>query len=352
MSAELLEDLRTTTRQALSAGGGDVVDELDLAGLLIESDQGGLGLGDREMALVSTELGRALSPSSFLPTAVLAATLVTHAETEPAAGILTALAAGRMRCAVAVADVEAPWVSSQQPPVTAVSTADGGWRLSGSIWGISTPQMAPQPDTILTVGAIGTEAALFAAAADDVEVAPADELDPARGLIRVALAQAPARLLAESRTAAGAIAETYRRGLLAVAAEQLGVARACLEQAVEYAKNRSQFGAPIGSFQAIKHRCAEVLLDVELADAVIDQAVQTGASVDAELAFIVATRAALSAAESCIHIHGGIGFTWEHWAHRYLRRARVNATLLGPATVHRDAIAASAGLGTAEGVSN
>jgi alkylation response protein AidB-like acyl-CoA dehydrogenase len=348
VSAELLEDLRATTRRALSVGGGDVVDELDLAGLLIESDRGGLGLGDREMAVVSTELGHALSPSSFLAIAVLTATLLTHAESDTAADLLTALVAGRIRCAVAIADADAPWVSSR-PPVTAASTADGGWLLDGTVWGISTPS---RPDTILTVAGTDAGPALFAVAADVVEVAPADELDPARGLIRVALAQAPARLLAESRTAAGAIAETYRRGLLAVAAEQLGVARACLEQAVEYAKTRSQFGAPIGSFQAVKHRCAEVLLEAELADAVIDQAVQTAASVDAELAFIVATRAALSAAESCIHIHGGIGFTWEHRAHRYLRRARVNAALLGPVTVHRDAIAASVGLSTAEGVSN
>ena len=345
MSAELLEDLRATTRRALDAGGGDVVDELDLAGLLIEPDRGGLGLGEREMALVSTELGRALTPSSFLPTAVLAATLLAHAETDTAADLLTALAVGQIRCAVAIADVEAPWAPAQ-PPVAAASTADGGWRLSGNICGISTPS---QPDTILTVAAVGADAALFAVAGEDVTVTPADELDPARGLIWVALTDVPARLLSESRSAAGAIAEAYRRGLVAVAAEQLGVARACLAQVVEYAKTRSQFGAPIGSFQAIKHRCAEVLLDVELADAVIDQAVQTGASVDAELAFVVATRAAISAAESCIHIHGGIGFTWEHRAHWYLRRARVNATLLGPATVHRAAIAASAGLSAAEG---
>jgi alkylation response protein AidB-like acyl-CoA dehydrogenase len=118
---------------------------------------------------------------------------------------------------------------------------------------------------------------------------------------------------------------------------------------VDYAKTRTQFGAPIGSFQAIKHRCAEVLLDTELADATVQQAVDTGALADAELAFIVATRAAVSAAESCIHVHGGIGFTWEHSAHWYLRRARVNATLLGSPGLHRSAIAESAGLATSQG---
>ncbi len=345
MSPELLEDLRTITRRALSAGSADVVDELDLAGLLVGSDLGGLGLGDREMALVGTELGRALSPSSFLSTAVLAATLLLQADSDAATEVLAGLVAGDVRCAVAVADAEAMWASSTAP-VVAIAT-DGGWLLNGTIWGISTPA---QPDTVLTVAVVDGDAALFAVAADDARITPADQLDPARGLIEVTLSEAPGRLLSGGDAAAKALAEGYRRGLLAIGAEQLGVARACLETAVEYAKTRSQFGSPIGSFQAIKHRCAEVLLDVELADAVIDQAVQTGARVDAELAFVKATRAALSAAESCIHIHGGIGFTWEHSAHWYFRRARVNATLMGPSAVHRDAIAASAGLTTAEGV--
>ncbi|MGO9151873.1 acyl-CoA dehydrogenase family protein [Mycobacterium sp.] len=339
MSAELLEDLRATTRRALSANGGDVVDELDLAALLVDSGLGGLGLGDREMTLVSTELGRALSPSSFLPTAVLAATLLIHTDRDAAAGLLAGLTAGHIRCAVAVTEADAAWVASTSPVVATVT--DGDWRLSGTVWGISTPS---PPDTVLTAASTDAGLALFALAANDVQVVPADQLDAARGLITVVLSDTPARLLSGVDAAAKALAEAYRRGLLAVAAEQLGVARTCLETTVEYAKTRNQFGSPIGSFQAIKHRCAEVLLDVELADAALDQAVGSGASVDAELAFVVACRAALKAAESCIHIHGGIGFTWEHLAHRYLRRARVNATLMGPSAVHRDAIAASAGL--------
>jgi alkylation response protein AidB-like acyl-CoA dehydrogenase len=340
MSAELLEDLRTTTRQALSAGAGDVVDELDLAGLLVDSDRGGLGMGDREVVLVAEELGRALSPSVFLPTVVLASTMLARAGTEAADKLLAAVATGEIRCAVAVGYTEA----SQKPippGVVATPTSGGGWLLNGSVWGLSPPA---QPYALLTDAATDDGAAIFAVDVEQAEVTVADQLDSPRGLIEVALSQTPGRLLSGRDQATGAIAEAYRRGLLAVGAEQLGVARTCLTTAVEYAKTRTQFGAPIGSFQAIKHRCAELLLDVELADAVVDQAVQSGISVDAELAFVVATRAALSAAESCIHIHGGIGFTWEHSAHRYLRRARVNATLMGPSAVHRDAVAASAGL--------
>lgn len=113
---------------------------------------------------------------------------------------------------------------------------------------------------------------------------------------------------------------------------------------VDYAKTRTQFGAPIGSFQAIKHRLADTLLDVEMAAGVLEQAVSSCSVDDAELAFVVGTRAATSAAESGIHIHGGTGFTWEHSAHWYLRRALVNASLLGSAAAHREAIAASAGI--------
>ncbi len=352
MSAELLADLRRTTRQALRAGGGDVVFELDLAGLLVGSGRGGLGLGDREMALVATELGRALAPSSFLPVSVLAVTLLTRADSLASAEMLAGLLAGGTRCVVAVAGADASWPVSPggpSPAVVATVDADGGWLLGGTAWGLSTPS---RPDTVLTVAAIDDGVGLFAVTADRVEITPADGLDPARGLIRVTLSRAPARLLAGRDAAAEAIATTYRRGLVAVGAEQVGVARACLELAVEYAKTRSQFGSPIGSFQAVKHRCAEVLLAVEMADAVLDQALRSEAPVDAELAFIVATRAALCAAETCIHIHGGIGFTWEHPAHRYLRRARVNATLLGPSTAHRDAIAVSAGLTAADGSGN
>lgn len=339
MSAELLGDLRATTRRALGATGGDIVDELDLAALLVASGLGGLGLGDREMTLVSTELGRALSPSSFLPTAVLAATLLSRADGDAAAGLLAGLTAGDIRCAVAVAEADGAWVTSTSPVVA--TATDGRWLLSGTVWGITTPS---PPDSVLTAASTDAGLALFALAANDVRIVPADQLDAGRGLITVVLAGAPARPLSGRAAAVAALAEAYRRGLLAVAAEQLGVARTGLETTVEYAQTRNQFGAPIGSFQAVKHRCAEVLLDVELADAALDQAVASAASADAELAFMVACRAALTAAESCIHIHGGIGFTWENAAHRYLRRARVNATLMGPSAVHRDAIATSAGL--------
>lgn len=339
MSSELLEDLRATTRQALSSGSAeDVVNQLDLMGLLIDENHGGLGLGDREMVLVGEELGRSRSPSSFLPTVVLAATLLTHGDADATSGLLSSLP--QTRYAVAVAGPDGSWFSAPSA-VTAARSSGGDWLLSGTAWGLTTPAT---PERLLTAAGTGDGAALFVAELDQVALRPADELDPLRGLVEVVLDRTSARLVASAGVAPDALRAAHRRALLAAGAEQLGVARACLEMTVEYAKTRNQFGAPIGSFQAIKHRCAEMLLDVELADAVLQQAAEHGVPDDAELAFILTTRAAVAAAESCIHIHGGIGFTWEHSAHWYLRRARVNATLLGSPGLHRNAIAKSVGL--------
>jgi alkylation response protein AidB-like acyl-CoA dehydrogenase len=343
VSSDLLEELRTTTRQALTAGGGDVVDQLDLVGLLLDGDVGGLGMGEREMVLVGEEIGRRTAPSSFLPTVVLAATLLAEgsAGAEELAKTLP-----HSLYAVALADADGVW-ASDSPTVRASETDQSGWVLDGTAWGLTTPA-APPGTPMLTAASTRQGVALFVIDGEAIRLAAAEEFDSSRGLIEVAFDGAPARLVTAAPAAADAIRVAYRRALLAVGAEQLGIARAGLEMTVEYAKTRTQFGAPIGSFQAIKHRCAEVLLDVELADAMIQQAVDTGTLADAELAFIVATRAAISAAESCIHVHGGIGFTWEHSAHWFLRRARVNATLLGPPGLHRSAISKSAGLTSTE----
>lgn len=338
MSADLLDDLRRATRQALSIGGGyDVVDHLELAGLLLAAEHGGLGMTVREMILVGEELGRSTAASSFLPTVVLATTLLTEAGATELLASVT-----QKRYAVALSGLSAASTTA----VTATKSAQGQYVLRGSAWALTTPGSA---DALLVAAAIDGATALLSADIADLTVTPADEFDPRRGLVDIVLDNTPGRLVAEADIATVALQATYRRALLAVGAEQLGVARACLEMSVEHAKNRTQFGAPIGSFQAIKHRCAETLLDVELAAAVLQRAVgcdtpgQEGLD-EAELAFVVGARAAISAAESCIHIHGGTGFTWEHSAHWYLRRARVNATLLGPAGAHREAIAASAGI--------
>ncbi|OBK88448.1 acyl-CoA dehydrogenase family protein [Mycolicibacter sinensis] len=336
MSSDRLDDLRCAVRQAISSGSGhDVVDQLDVGGLLLDVAHGGLGMTEREMVMVGEELGRNPVASSFLPVVVLAATLLIEA------GAVDLLAsAAEKRHAVALTGL----VEASTDAVTAAKSGAGRYLLRGSAWALTTP--VPAEELLIAVP-IGETVGLLMVDIADVRATPANELDPQRGLLCVDLDRAPARLVADNATAA--VRTGYRRALLAVAAEQLGVARACLEMSVDYAKTRTQFGAPIGSFQAIKHRLAETLLDVEMAAGVLEQAVSSRSFDDAELAFVVGTRAATSAAQAGIHIHGGTGFTWEHSAHWYLRRARVNATLLGSAGAHREAIAASAGITSSKG---
>jgi alkylation response protein AidB-like acyl-CoA dehydrogenase len=348
MATEFLDELRATTRAALSRGGDrDVVNELGLAGLLVDADLNGLGLGDREAVLVSEELGRALSPSSFVPSAVLAVTLLAQADTKDAASVRSAVCDGQNCCAVALSGDGGRW-HPESTQIVADTDDTGTWQLSGAALGIASPDVAAVSVVIVTARTPeGSQ--LFAVQAGDAEFVAADALDPSRGFTSVRLNDAPALRLAGSEATLRAVSGAYRRGLLTISAEQVGIARASLDSAVEYAKTRRQFGAVIGSFQAIKHRCADVLLEVECADALLTDAVERGATADAELAFVVATHAAIAAAEACIHIHGGIGFTWEHPAHRYLRRARVNAALMGPSEIHRDAIAESIGLAAESG---
>ncbi|MCX2930612.1 acyl-CoA/acyl-ACP dehydrogenase [Mycobacterium sp. CVI_P3] len=337
MSSDLLEDLRKATRRAIESGTRDVVDELDLAAMLVDPNHGGLGMGDREIALVAGELGAAVSPSAFLPTAVLAPTLLAFVDNN-ASALLVSLPDTRYAVALdGLNGARADHVES----VSASRSADGGWRLSGTATGLTASAHA---DAVLVLANGQDGVALHRLEGAAGTLTPAEELDSGRGLVEIALDEAPSTMLAGPAMAVPAAEAAYRRALIALSAEQVGIARSCLHTTVEYAKTRTQFGAPIGSFQAVKHRCTDVLLDTELAESVVHQAIESEARPDAELAFVLGTRAAVLAAETCIHVHGGIGFTWEHSAHRYLRRARVNATLLGPPGLHRDAIAESAGI--------
>jgi alkylation response protein AidB-like acyl-CoA dehydrogenase len=138
--------------------------------------------------------------------------------------------------------------------------------------------------------------------------------------------------------------------LAALAAEQIGGAARCLELSVEYAKVREQFGRPIGSFQAIKHKCANMLLEVECGRSAVYHASaalaegQPDASIAATLAYAYCSRAFTHAAKECIQIHGGIGYTWEHDAHLYLRRAKSSQLLFGPPARQRARLAEMAGI--------
>ncbi len=177
-----------------------------------------------------------------------------------------------------------------------------------------------------------------------------DSLDLTRPLGAVSLHGARAVRVGAGRDTAVWLAEVRDLALAALAAEQLGGAARCLDMAVEYAKVREQFGRPIGSFQAIKHKCANMLLEVECGRSAVYHAREAlaGAQPDGPLAAVLAytycSGAFTRAAKECIQIHGGIGYTWEHDAHLYLRRAKSSELLFGQPARQRARLAELAGI--------
>ena len=183
-----------------------------------------------------------------------------------------------------------------------------------------------------------------------VERARLDTLDLTRPLASVTLRDARAVRVATGRDAGAWLSDVTDLVLAALAAEQLGGAARCLELSVEYAKVREQFGRPIGSFQAVKHKCANLLLEVECGRSAVYHAGaaiadrQPDAPLAAALAYVHCSQAFTRAAKECIQIHGGIGYTWEHDAHLYLRRAKSSQLLFGPPARHRRRLAELVGI--------
>ncbi|MFE1377757.1 acyl-CoA dehydrogenase family protein [Streptomyces sp. NPDC058740] len=297
------------------------------AGLLVPEKLGGQGASHREAAVVLEELGRAVTPAPYLTSAVVATgtLLALGAETGPVADLLGALARGERVAVLAVPFSTAPdgVPAGSEAPVPAVADAVAA-------------------DVLLVPRADG----LYAVEAADAVVTPRSPLDLTRPLASVDASGARGTRLAD----AAAAREAVRRGLLTgaglLASEQLGLAEWCLEETVRHTRDRHQFNRPVGSFQALKHRMAQLWLELVGARAAARaaaDALATGAE-DAELTVAVAqaycSKAAVRAAEECVQLHGGIGMTWEHPAHLALKRAKSDAIALGSSGRHQDAIAA------------
>ncbi|MFI6335193.1 acyl-CoA dehydrogenase family protein [Streptomyces sp. NPDC050535] len=304
-------------------------DGMGLAGLLVPEAQGGQGATHREVAVVLEELGRAVAPVPYLTSAVVATEALLGCGGEEAAKLLSALASGRTVGVLTVALSVAPGGAHK-----AVRYEDGG--LHGELTGIADASAAD----VLLVPA--TDGDLYAVDADAVTVTPQVSLDLTRPLATVAFDGAPARRL-------GAAEPAVRRGLRAgaglLASEQLGLADWSLTETVRYLKDRKQFNRPVGGFQALKHRLAQLWLEVVHTRAAARNAADalaTGgedADVAVALAAAYAAPVAVHAAEEAVQLHGGIGMTWEHPAHLYLKRAKADSIAYGTAGAHREALA-------------
>ncbi|MFD6529503.1 acyl-CoA dehydrogenase family protein [Streptomyces sp. NPDC060184] len=310
--------------------------DIGAAGLLVPEKLGGLGATHREAAVVLEELGRAVTPSPYLTSAVVATAvlLALGPEDGPAAGLLGDLAAGRRTAALAV-----PFAAAPGADHTAEVAADCG-ALTGTVRGVADAALA---DVLLVPAATGLYA--VERAARGVVLEQLVPLDLTRPLAGVTLDGAAATLLAGPDAGAAAVRHGLLTGAGLLASEQLGVAEWCLAETVRYTRERHQFNRPVGSFQALKHRMAELWLQVVSARAAARNAADalaTGAA-DAPLAVAVAqaycSGVAVHAAEECVQLHAGIGMTWEHPAHLYLKRAKADSIAYGTAGRHREAVA-------------
>jgi alkylation response protein AidB-like acyl-CoA dehydrogenase len=302
-----------------------LTDGMGLAGLLVPEAQGGQGATHREAAVVLEELGRAVAPVPYLTSAVVA----TEALLACAAGdLLAELASGRAIGALAVA-LSVPAGGAYQ-----VVRHENG-SLHGELTGIADAVVA---DVLLVPADDG---GLYAVQADAVTVTPQVSLDLTRPVANVVLDGAPGRLLGDAEPA---VRRALRAGAGLLASEQLGVAEWALTETVRYLKERKQFNRPVGGFQALKHRLAQLWLEVASLRAAARSAADalaTGEDVDVAVTVAQAYAApvAVHAAEEALQLHGGIGMTWEHPAHLYLKRAKADSIAYGTAGAHREALA-------------
>jgi 3-oxochol-4-en-24-oyl-CoA dehydrogenase len=285
----------------------DAVARLGWLGLHVPEELGGQGFGLLELAVVVEEMGRVVAPGPFLPTALTSAVLAARGDDTVRGHWFPGLADGSTRGAVGLGGT---------------LDLDHGGRLTGDAGAV-----VGALDADVFVLAVGDDLAVVERAA--VHVEPVDDLDPTRraGTVRGAGVR-PTAVLAGARNLARSAA------WILAAAEAAGLASACAESATAYAKLRHQFGRPIGSFQAVKHHCADMLVAAELATAAAWNAARTALGTpESELAAAVAATVALPAARRCaeldIQVHGGIAYTWEHDAHLFLRRAVALAGTFG-----------------------
>jgi alkylation response protein AidB-like acyl-CoA dehydrogenase len=320
--------------------------ELGLAGLAVPEDDGGAGCGPVELGIVLEEMGRVLLVGPYFGTVALAAQALAAVGDETARKRwLPSIADGSLTATVAVADDGGTWTGTT---ATAAESTVDGWALTGTKMFVLDGDSA----RLLLVVAAGPDGpGLFAVepGAPGVQRSRLDALDPTRRLGRVELTTAPASRV-DGGDGAAAVRRLLDLALVALAAEQVGGAQRCLDMAVDYAKVRVQFGRPIGSFQAIKHKCADMLLAVESARSAAYHAAAAASAGDAEssiaaaLAKAYCSEAYTAVAKENIQIHGGIGYTWEHDAHLYLKRAKSSELLFGGPAAHRDRLADLVGI--------
>ena len=328
--------------------------EVGLQGLAVPEALGGAGAGLVEIGVVMEELGRALYCGPFLSSAVLAASVLLGSGDDIAARkYLPGICAGSLIATVA----DLSLLGGDARPMPAATPGDGGTRIDGGVGFVLDGHIA---DVFLVTALDGNEPGLYLVEARSADVVTTllPTMDLTRKVASVEFRGAEAQRLGARGGPGGespvrrVLSRVRDIATIALAAEQAGGAQRMLELAVGYAKTRVQFGRTIGSFQAVKHRCAEMAVDVDAARSAAHYALWTAArepgddelAVAASIAHSYCSAAFTRVAAGCIQVHGGIGFTWEHPAHLYYRRAKSSELLFGSPVAHRRRLAALLGV--------
>jgi alkylation response protein AidB-like acyl-CoA dehydrogenase len=322
--------------------------QLGLQGLHIPEEYGGSGYTYVELTVVLEEMGRALLCAPYFSTVALAANAILNSGDDSAKKeLLPGIAAGETIATLAFTEESGRW--DEEGITMSASKSGDGYTLDGTKMFVIDGHTA---GLLIVAARTGDGVSLFAVDGDasGLTRTPLQTMDQTRKQAKVEFSGTPARLIGAEGQGWAALSKTLDLAAVALAAEQVGGAQKCLETAVEYAKVRVQFGRPIGSFQAIKHKCADMLLEVESAKSAAYYAGWAAAEdsdelpVVASLAKAYCSDAYFHAAAENIQIHGGIGFTWEHDAHLYFKRAKSSELLLGDPTYHRELLAQRIGI--------
>jgi alkylation response protein AidB-like acyl-CoA dehydrogenase len=323
-------------------------EQMGLQGLSIPEEFGGSGYSFIELGIVLEEMGRALLCAPFFSTVVLAANTLLHSGDDAAkAAHLPGIASGETIATLAFTEPSGKW---DEAGITMAATAAGdGYTLTGTKMFVIDGHTA---NLIIVAARTANGVSLFAVDGDAAGLTrtPLSTMDQTRKQAKLEFANTPATLIGTEGAGWAVLSTVLDLAAVGLAAEEVGGAQKVLEQAVEYAKVRVQFGRPIGSFQAIKHKCADMLLEVESAKSAAYYGMWCAAEMNDELPSVASlakaycSEAYFHAAAENIQIHGGIGFTWEHPAHLYFKRAKSSELLFGDPTYHRELLAQRIGI--------
>ena len=320
-------------------------EQLGLQGLAIPEEYGGSGYGYVELGVVLEEMGKSLICAPFFATVALAANALLASGDEAAKkAYLPGIASGSTIATVAFTEANGRWT---EDGITASASADG--KITGEKMFVLDGHTA---DLILVAarGAKGVSLYAVEKGAAGLSATALSTMDQTRKQAKLTFADTPGKLIGEEGGGWAILTKMLDKAVIALAAEQVGGSQKCLDMSVEYAKVRVQFGRPIGSFQAIKHKCADMLLETESAKSAAYYAMWAASEdndevpVVASLAKAYCSEAYFHSAAENIQIHGGIGFTWEHDAHLYFKRAKSSELLFGDPTFHREQLAQRIGI--------